>query len=131
MKVVQRQDRLEDLNASAVFVAHDDPELLRRTMLRDVSSPFPVLVDQPRDAYHRWGLQRASFARVWLDPQVWRRYADLILSGERPRALGRDTRQLGGDFVLNPDGLIVYARPQQRDDRPPVGELLRVIEQEQ
>ena len=73
-------------------------------------------------------MARASVARIWLDPRVWLGYARLIASGERPRALGRDTLQLGGDFVVGPDGTIVYARPQARDDRPPVAVLLRELE---
>ena len=77
------------------------------------------------------GLQRTSFARLWLDPAVWARYARLLAGGERPRGLGHDTRQLGGDFIVNPDGTLLYSRPQQRDDRPPVGRLLRTIEEAQ
>jgi hypothetical protein len=38
--------------------------------------------------------------------------------------LGEDTLQLGGDFVVDRAGFVVYARPQQRDDRPPVITLL-------
>ncbi|MGZ5295693.1 MAG: hypothetical protein ACXWYT_02105 [Actinomycetota bacterium] len=41
------------------------------------------------------------------------------------RLLGRDTLQLGGDFVVEPAAVITYARPQRRDDRPPMGVLLR------
>lgn len=130
MKVAQHHDRLSRLNATAVFVAYDDPDVLQRTMLHGVSSPFPVLVDSMRGSYRTWGLDRASFARVWLDPAVWIRYAQLIAGGERVRGLGSDTRQLGGDFIVNPAGVLIYSRPQQRDDRPPVGHLLRIIEQE-
>ncbi len=36
--------------------------------------------------------------------------------------------QLGGDFIVSPDGTIAYSRPQRRDDRPSVGELLSTIE---
>lgn len=128
--MAQHHDRLARLGAVAAFVAYDDPQRLRRTMLRDVSSPFPVLVDSSRTSYRTWGLRRASFARVWLDPAVWGRYARLLAGGERLRGLGRDTRQLGGDFIVNPAGIITYSRPQRRDDRPPVGRLLRSIEQE-
>lgn len=52
------------------------------------------------------------------------RYAALVAHGERLRPLGRDTLQLGGDFVVDPDGLVTYARPQRRDDRPPVSVLV-------
>lgn len=128
--MAQQHDRLSRLGATAAFIAFDRPELLRRTMLRDVDSPFPVLVDSSRATYRTWGLQRASFARVWLDPAVWARYARLIAGGDRVRGLGSDTRQLGGDFIVNPTGTVTYARPQRRDDRPPVGHLLRSIERE-
>jgi hypothetical protein len=59
---------------------------------------------------------------------VWRQYWRLLRSGERLRHAGRDTLQLGGDFVIGPDGRLVYSRPQEADDRPPVGVLLRTLE---
>lgn len=114
--------------AHAVFVLHDHPELIRSTMLDGIDCPFPVLVDVDRAAYDAWGLRRASAARIWLDPKVWRQYVDLLRAGHRLRRMGRDVRQLGGDFVIGPDQTVVYARPQRRDDRPAVGELLAAIE---
>lgn len=128
MKVLERRDRIDAIPAGVLLVAFDEPELLRRTLLHDLDCPYPVLVDRDRSAYRRWGLARAPVARVWLDPRVWLAYARLIAGGERPRALGADTLQLGGDFVVGPDGTIVYARPQERDDRPPVAVLLRELE---
>ncbi|MFU8841830.1 MAG: hypothetical protein ACNA8R_14100 [Nitriliruptoraceae bacterium] len=56
-----------------------------------------------------------------------RSYARLLASGERLRGAGQDPLQLGGDFVIAPDQTVAYSRPQQRDDRPPVGELLAVV----
>lgn len=129
MKVIKQRQRLEDAGATAVFVTHDNPELLRKSMLAGLSSPFPVLVDADRSSYRAWGLNRASFARIWLDPKVWQQYARLLRSGERIRTMGTDTRQLGGDFIVDPQGVIAYSRPQHRDDRPPVGRLLTVIAQ--
>lgn len=128
MKVLGRGDRIDAIPAAVLLVAFDEPELLRRTLLRELDCPYPVLIDRDRSAYRRWGLGRARTARIWLDPRVWLAYARLIAGGERPRALGRDTLQLGGDFVVGPGGTIVYARPQERDDRPPVAVLLRELE---
>jgi hypothetical protein len=48
---------------------------------------------------------------------------------ERLRRPGSNTLQLGGDFVADPAGIVAYSRPQRRDDRPPVVELLRALEQ--
>ncbi|MBW3619500.1 MAG: redoxin domain-containing protein [Actinobacteria bacterium] len=129
MKVRDRAGRLEASGAAALFVVHDEPRLVRSQLLAGVGElPFPVLVDREREAYRRWGLGRAAWWRVWLDPKVWQQYARLLTSGQRIRGSGEDTLQLGGDFVVAPDGTIAYSRPQRRDDRPPVGELLAVIE---
>jgi peroxiredoxin len=128
VKVIRHAGRLDRAGGTAVVVVHDPPDVVRSTMLSDISCPFPVLVDEERQAYRAWGLPRASFARIWLDPNVWRQYARLLSAGERLRGLGRDPRQLGGDFVIDRDGRVAYARPQQRDDRPPVGQLITVVE---
>lgn len=127
MKVLGQREKLEAVGAEAVFVVHDGAELVRRTMLHDLDVPFPVLVDPARVAYAAWGMRRSSVAGVWLDPRVWARYAVLLARGQRVRGLGGDTLQLGGDFVVDPAGRITYARPQQRDDRPSVLELVRHV----
>lgn len=128
MKVARHQRRLADAGATAAFVVHDRPELVRDVLLAGVDCPFPVAVDPDRTAYRAWGLRRAPWVRVWLDPGVWRQYGRLLAAGERVRGLGRDPLQLGGDFVIDRRGRLVYSRPQRRDDRPPVGELLRAVE---
>lgn len=66
--------------------------------------------------------------RVRLDPRVWKQDARLLTSGARIRGAGRDTLQLGGDVVVAADGTVADGRPQRRDDRPPVAELVTVIE---
>lgn len=130
MKVRDRAGRLEASGAAALFVVHDEPERVRRQLLAGIDDlPFPVLVDQERRAYTAWGLHRASWARIWLDPAVWKQYQRLLRSGHRIRGAGADTRQLGGDFIVGPSGMIAYSRPQRRDDRPPVGELLSIVEE--
>ena len=128
MKVLHHRERLERIGAQVLFVVHDDPALIRRTMLRGIEPPFPVLVDLPRAAYARWGLGRASARTIWGDPRVWLRYGRAVLTGHRPTSFGADTLQLGGDFVVDASGTIVYTRPQETDDRPPVAVLLRELE---
>lgn len=128
MKVHQRQKRLDELGAAALFVVHDEPALVRATLLAEVEPVYPVLVDRDRVAYRAWGLRRARVWSVWADPRVWGRYARLLLGGERIRGFGEDTLQLGGDFVIGRDGTLTYARPQRVDDRPPVAELVRALE---
>jgi hypothetical protein len=132
VKVRDRWDRWDALGAAALFVVFDDPALLLRTMLRGLEPatlPFPVLVDRERTTYGRWRLRRAQWWEIWVDPGVYRAYARLLRQGERLTVGGMDVLQLGGDFVVAPYGVLAYARPQERDDRPPVGELLRAVQE--
>lgn len=128
MKVARHQQRIDAAGGTAVAVVHDQPDRVRELLLDGVDWPYPVAVDESRTSYRAWGLARASWTRIWLDPAVWRQYARLLGSGHRVRGAGKDVRQLGGDFVVAPDGTIAYARPQERDDRPPAGELIRLLE---
>jgi alkyl-hydroperoxide reductase/thiol specific antioxidant family protein len=127
VKVLHHRQRIDALG-TVVFVAFDPPERLRDSLLHGLDVPYPVLVDRGRSAYCAWGLGRGSVLRIWGDVRVWLWYAAEIAGGARLRRPGTDTLQLGGDFVVDPDGKVVYARPQQRDDRPPVAELLRALE---
>ncbi len=90
---------------------------------------FPVLIDQERTTYRRYGLGRGTVARVW----GWRaakRYVELIRR-DGLRALRRpteDTLQLGGDFVIGVDGSLVYGFwGEGPDDRPEVGDLVDAV----
>jgi len=127
VKVLHHRQRIDTVGA-ALFVAFDPAPLLERTLLNELAVPYPVLVDPERSAYRAWGLGRGSVGRIWGDPRVWVGYAKEIARGERLHRPGSDTLQLGGDFVVDADGTISYSRPQQRDDRPPVAELMRALE---
>lgn len=91
--------------------------------------PFSLLRDPDRSAYRSFGLGRGSVRRVW-GVRAARRYVELLT---RRRAAGswwvrrptEDTLQLGGDFVIGPDGTLVYAFwGEGPDDRPPVDEII-------
>lgn len=122
-----RREQIAALGAGVVFVAFDDAEQLRRKLLAGIDLVFPLGIDREREAYGGWGLRRAPAWKIWLDPAVWRQYLKLLGSGERLRGSGEDTLQLGGDFVVAANGTIAYARPQTRDDRPAIGELLTIL----
>jgi len=101
-----RRDRIASLGARVIFVSFDEPEPIRQVLLAGIDLAFPLAIDRDRTTYARWGLRRAPWWKIWLDPGVWVQYARLIASGERPRGAGADPLQLGGDFVVAPDGTI-------------------------
>lgn len=121
------RDRLDRFGDTAVaVVTFGLPEDLAAH--RDhLDLPFPLLADPERSVYRRFGLGRARLHRIW-NPGTLREYARLIRKGARPRRPTQDTRQLGGDFVIGPDGrLAAEFRPPSPDARPPVDELVAAV----
>ena len=93
--------------------------------------PFPFLADPHRALYHRFGLGRGRFRRVY-GLGTLRAYAALALRGWRLRrsalGSGEDTLQLGGDFVIGPDGRLAAGyRPDGPDDRPAIDDLVAAV----
>lgn len=91
---------------------------------------FPILRDPNRATYRAYGLGRGSVARIW-GPRAAARYVSLFRTERRLPRRGPtdDTLQLGGDFVIGPDGSLVFgfwgAGP---DDRPSVDQLIQAIQ---
>ncbi|MCP4601102.1 MAG: redoxin domain-containing protein [Proteobacteria bacterium] len=92
--------------------------------------PFEISSDPEHKAYQDYGLLDASFSTIW-HPKVALKYAALMLKGRRPKFAPKseDLSQLGGDFVIDSDGQIVYAFISQRaDHRPDVSELVSAVD---
>jgi len=107
-----------------VCVTFAEPALLRAFERELDLDGVTLLGDPARATYAAFGFDRASWARVWLDPRVWTRYAGLIARGRRPRAPEQDTLQLGGDVLLDPEGRVVWIyRSAGPEDRPSLAEL--------
>lgn len=127
------RDRLGELEAVApglrvVVVTFAPVERLAGWRER-LGLPFDLAADPERRAYRDWGLLVGSRWAVW-HPWVLVRYARLVLSGMalQKAAADDDLAQLGGDFLLDAAGRIVFVHRSERpDDRPGVGELLRSV----
>jgi len=111
-----------------VLITFTSAELAERYERR-VGLPYPILLDDDRSTYLAYGLGRGSVRRVW----GWRaakRYWQ-ILRSDGVRSLHRpseDTLQLGGDFVIAPDGRLVYGFwGEGPDDRPTVDTLIDAV----
>lgn len=113
---------------TVVLVTFTDPANLVAYTNRN-ELPFPILVDAERAVYRAYGLGRGTVARMY----GWRsarRYWELYRQNgplDRQRAT-EDTLQLGGDFVIGPDGTLTYgfwgAGP---DERPSVDDLIEAV----
>lgn len=116
----------EALN-TRVFVISFGTGRLARAWLAETGAPFTMLLDPSRAAYRAYRLER-SLWRSWGGRTFWR-YARLMLSGRRWRGIQGDSGQLGGDFIVDMQGVIRLAHPSRTPiDRPAVGQLLAALE---
>jgi hypothetical protein len=114
-------DEVDQLRIRVVVVAFAPSESLRGYQHRQRLDDLLVLSDPDRYAYRAFGFGRGTVLRVWLDPRVWVRYAQLVRRGRRPEPANEDTLQLGGDVLLDTDGRIAWIyRPRGPEDRPSV-----------
>lgn len=97
---------------------------------RDLS--IPILIDANRDVYATYGLGRGSIGRIW-GWATLRRYAQILRRSGRGMAdlvsATEDTRQLGGDFVIAPDGRLSWGYWSEGPaDRPSVNDVIEAVE---
>ncbi len=127
-------DRLDELapRADVVLITFTTPvELDDYQDRRDVG--FPILLDPGRGAYRAYGLGRGSFREVW-GMATLKRYASILGPSGPGRGLDdlgvatEDTRQLGGDFVVAPDGRLAWGYWSDGPaDRPAVDEIVGAV----
>lgn len=122
--------RLKDFGSEtdvAVVTFTDTERLLEYSEMHDLD--VPVLTDPSRAAYKAYGLGRGSVRRVW-GWRATRHYWNIVRKGSM-RDLRRpveDSLQLGGDFVVDPEGILIYGFwGDGPDDRPPVDDLIRAV----
>ncbi len=95
---------------------------------QEADVPFPLLLDQDHEVYKTYGLERSllgnlSPATVWF-------YFKKMLRGELPRFDRGRIDQMGGDFLIDADGVLRYRyRSHSPTDRPSIDRLLAEVRQ--
>lgn len=95
--------------------------------MTETCGAFDVLLDRERAVYTAYGLER-SFLRSRNLKTRWY-YFKAWLSGHKMHApQGDDTSQLGGDFIVDKNGVLRLAHPSHDPtDRPAVEAVLDVL----
>jgi len=87
---------------------------------------FDFLLDPHRKIYQAYGLER-SILRSWNLRTIWT-YVKLLSRGRKWRDIQGDSTQLGGDFLIDRDGIIRLAFcSHDPTDRPYADDLLALI----
>jgi peroxiredoxin len=122
----EHEQELDRLGAVVLGVSFEGPSVIARFAERE-SLPYPILSDPERRAYRAFGLERGRTGQVW-SLHALRTYARGLLNGRLPRLPRADIAQLGGDFVLDSQGKVVYEyRSEESADRPAIDTLLDAV----
>lgn len=122
------RDRFADRGCVIVAVCQAEPDHLSAYLAR---RPWevPVVTDPGRVAYRAFGLERTGWL-TFFRPKVLLGYLRGLLRGyglKKP-VPGEDVRQLGGDFLVDRSGTVVWAyRSADPTDRPGVADILKAI----
>ena len=121
----QRKEDLEQLGIRVKIVAFDNEEL-GKWYVANMGLEWPILLDAERDLYRGYGLQIGSLWTLSRPSAIWK-YVKLILAGHGSLKKGKDVRQLGGDVLIDPQGIVrMYGICTTPFDRPEVDSILEV-----
>ena len=94
--------------------------------LKETQSPFTFLMDERKISYQAYNLE-SSTLRSW-SPMTIGYYAKAKLQGRKIPAQRGDAHQLGGDFIIDPQGIIRLSHPiANPTDRASIDELLTAL----
>lgn len=122
----QHQDRLDELRIDVAVVTFQGGPLVE-AYVRETGCPWPILIDESRELYTAYGMERGRWWEIW-GLGSWWAYLKLLLRGRRLHKPAGDVRQLGGDVLIDPEGTVrLHHVGRGPADRPPVESILRRV----
>ena len=119
----QAEDELERLGVQLLVVTFEDAAAARAYMA-ETGLRWPLLVDTERRLYHAYEMRKARLRHLF-GPAAVRAYWREALLGRFPRLPRADTRQQGGNVLIDPAGLVRFHHVGSGPaDRPTVDKLL-------
>ncbi len=122
----QSAEEINRLGLDVLAVTFQPPEPAQ-AYIEETGWPWPLLVDTERTLYTAYGLPRGGYWAIW-GPASWWGFLKLILKGRRLRPPAGDVYQLGGDVLIDPDGITRFHHVARTPvDRPPVESILEMV----
>ena len=110
-----------------VCVVTFDATPIALAYVRQTKLTWPLLLDTTRELYRAYQMERGGWWAIYGPASIWH-YLKLIARGRRVQKPGSDWRQVGGDVLIDPQGIVrihfVSASPH---DRPTVDSVLSVV----
>ncbi len=124
-QVVSHYTEFKTLDTNLVAISFGSP-YWAQAWRKEAHVPFSIWLDPERQSYRAYGLEK-SVLRSWGLNNL-RYYAHALLKGETLHGYRGDTNQLGGNFIVDAQGIVQFAYPSHDPtDRPSVEHLLMVL----
>ena len=125
----QQQETLRELGIQVAIVTFEAVSKAR-SYLAEMKFSWPVLIDGDRTLYRGYGMERGRVRDIW-GARTWIAYIKEFARGRLPKYSGADTRQLGGDVLIDPAGIIRFHHVGSGPgDRPSVAAILEARRQQ-
>lgn len=117
---------MDELDVRVKIITFDD-DFLAKAYVEDAKIPWPLLMDAKMEVYSRYGLKRANWWTLY-NPVSIAGYLWLMIRGTRPGTPGKDWNQLGGDVLIDPEGIVrAHYTSSNPHDRPNIDSFLNII----
>ncbi len=126
-QLCHQKKQLDALNTRVVVVSFGTLPAVQR-WLQESCQSFKVLLDPDRRVYQAYGLERSYWRSRTLGTRWY--YLKAWLAGKKSHGAepGEDTSQLGGDFIVDKNGVLRLVHPSHDPtDRPAVENLLQTL----
>ena len=124
-QVVPFAEEIKRLNTDIVAVSFGTP-YWANAWLEETQAPFPIWLDPHKESYQLYGMTTSKL-QAWGPRNLWF-YVKAFLRGEKSKGNRGETDQMGGNFIIDKDGIVRLAYPSKNPtDRPEVDTLLDVL----
>jgi alkyl hydroperoxide reductase subunit AhpC len=117
-----------DRRGAAVAVVTFEQAWRARAYVEETGLPWPLLMDPQRSLFQAYGMERGTAGEVmgWASCKA---YLGLLVRGRRLRRPTDDVYQLGGDVLIDPQGIVrLHHIGRGPADRPAVSQLLAAVD---
>ena len=124
----QIKDKWDELDV-LVKVVTFDANFMALAYVERTKMTWPLLLDSDQSLYQAYGMHSGSWWSLYGLPSVVR-YLRLMAKGKFPGKPGRDWRQLGGNVLIDPKGMVrMHHVSESPHDRPSIKSLLAAVQQ--
>ncbi len=122
----QHSNEIDELGVKVCVVTFES-EFFVSAYIRETDVPWPFLMDKDRQLYTAYDMLQGRASDI-LGLRSWWAYAKLMLRGRRLRRSEGDIYQLGGDVLVDPEGIIRLRHVGRGPaDRPEVSDILDIV----